>query len=159
MSQLNADAPPSDSKTSAATATTASHGSDQTTPTVIATASGNLPYVQLDPKYMLNLRWSNNPHDLYVEVYFDKSQPNLGADYGVDGLQPVLKEKKSDRFILRDAKKRWYIWDAWEVRLLRVQEVYTTGFETNEEIVDNILDYISLVERDAVAIWRDRTED
>jgi hypothetical protein len=39
-----------------------------------------------------------------------------------------------------------------------VQEVNTKGFESTEEIVDNILDCISLAQFDAVAIWRDRTE-
>jgi hypothetical protein len=108
---------------------------------------------------MQNMRWSNNPNDLYLEVYFDKSKPNLSADYGVHGLQPVIRQNGTDRFILCDSKKRFYLWNGWDGRLLRVQEVWTKGFNSNEEIIDNILDYISLVERDAMAIWKDRLED
>jgi hypothetical protein len=158
MSQLNADAPSFDSKTSTATAITASDGLDPTAPTFEPPGTSDLQYVQLNPKYMANMCWSNNPNNLYLEVYFDESKPNLADDYGVDGLRPVIRENRSSRFILCDAKKRFYIWEEWDGRLLRVQEKYTKGFELTEEIVDNILDCISLAQFDAVAIWRNRTK-
>jgi hypothetical protein len=119
----------------------------------------HLPYVKLHLEYMQDMCWTNDPKYLHLEVYFGNSEPNLSANYRVDGLKPVIKEKDCDRFILRDAKGRFYIWDAWDVLLLRVREAGYKGLQTNEEIVENILDYISLVEEDAMVIRKNRAED
>jgi hypothetical protein len=64
--------------------------------------------------------WTDDPNHLYLNVYFDKDKPNSGADYNVDCLQPVAKEKGSHRFVLGDAKKRWYHLDARERGLSRI---------------------------------------
>jgi hypothetical protein len=42
---------------------------------------------------MANMCWSNNPNDLGLEVYFDKSQPNMADDYGVGDLQQSLERR------------------------------------------------------------------
>jgi hypothetical protein len=119
----------------------------------------SLPYVPLDPEFMKYMCWSNHPNDLELAVYFNKLTPNLSTDYNVEGLKPVVKEKRSYRFILRDAKQRYYLWDKWDGRLLRVPIVYIEGPESTEEIVENIVVYRSFIARDAVAIWSNRSED
>lgn len=119
----------------------------------------SLPYVQLDPEYMRYSCWTNDPNRLYLSVDFDKNNPNLADDFNVDSLQPVVKEKVSDQFVLRHAKLRWYLWDAWEGELLRVNEMWTTGFDSNEDIVANVLSQSNFIDENAVAIWRDRKED
>ena len=98
-------------------------------------------------------------NELYLEVYFDKEKPNLADDYNVEGLQLVIKENDSDKFILQDAKDRFYLWDAWDCELLRVADAWTQGFKSIEQVMENLIIYMSLLERDAVAIWRDRKED
>lgn len=41
------------------------------------TTSRGIPYVQLDPDYMKDLCWSNDPNDLYLEVYFNPNKLNF----------------------------------------------------------------------------------
>ncbi|KAF1911803.1 hypothetical protein BDU57DRAFT_551852 [Ampelomyces quisqualis] len=115
-----------------------------------------IPYVPLQPEVMEYLCWSNDPNDLYLETYFDPKNPNMINAYNVEGLKPVVREKDSDTFILQDAKKQFYLWDAWEGELLRVTDDWTAGFESNEQVVENLIVYMSGVERDAVPIYQNR---
>jgi hypothetical protein len=135
----------------------------QSTKLVTAThsdiADNSLPYVPLSPKFMDYLCWSNDPDDMYLETYFDKSKPNLSNDYEVVDLKPVVKEISKDRFILRDPRERFYLWDAWDCELLRVPDKYTKGFVSTEEIVDNIIMYKSYIEEEGIAVWRNRKHD
>ncbi|KAF1840930.1 uncharacterized protein K460DRAFT_359473 [Cucurbitaria berberidis CBS 394.84] len=122
-------------------------------------ASVRLPYVALDPEAMKWLPWSNDPANLYLSVYFNATVPNLSAEFNVGGLRPVVKEDDSDMFILQDAKNYFYFWEAWDGRLLRVKDTWTEGFDSNEEIIENLIIYQSFVERDAVVVDNDRKED
>jgi hypothetical protein len=94
-----------------------------------------------------------------VKTYFDRSKPNLSNDYEVVGLKPDVKEISKDRFILRDARERFYLWDAWDCELLWVPNEYSEGFMPTEEIVDNIILYKSYTEEEAIAVWRNRKDD
>jgi hypothetical protein len=135
----------------------------QSTKLVTAThsdiADNSPPYVPLSPKFMDYLCWSNDPDDLYLETYFDKFKPNLSNDYEVVDLKPVVKEISKDRFILRDPRERFYLWNAWDSELLRVPNEYTEGFVSTEEIVDNIIMYKSYIEEEAIAVWRNKKDD
>jgi hypothetical protein len=42
-------------------------------------------------------------------------------------------------FILRDVKKYWYIWDAWDAELMRLSEVWIRDKRMGEQKVENIL--------------------
>ncbi|KAF1911802.1 hypothetical protein BDU57DRAFT_523811 [Ampelomyces quisqualis] len=117
------------------------------------------PYVALDPEYLENLCWSNNPDDLYLETYFHPDKPNVANSYNVEGLKPVVRDTNTDFFILQDVEDRFYLWEAWEGLLLRVPDVWTEGFKSNEQIVMNLIIYMSFVERDSVPIYRDRRSD
>ncbi|KAF2833276.1 hypothetical protein CC86DRAFT_415021 [Ophiobolus disseminans] len=115
----------------------------------------SLPYVALDPEVMRYLCWSNNPNELWLDVYFNPLEPNLSQAYNVAGLRPVVREKDGDAFILQDEKKRFYLWKPWDGDLLRVKDVWTKGFDSNEKIVEHLIIYMSGVERGAEIIYRD----
>ncbi|KAF1840928.1 uncharacterized protein K460DRAFT_370905 [Cucurbitaria berberidis CBS 394.84] len=116
-------------------------------------------YVHLNEDYDRRLCWSNDPDHLYLATYFRQEPPNLANDFKVNGLCPVVKEDDSDKFILRDAKGRYYIWDAWDGYLRRVTDIWTQGFDSQEQVIENLLIYLSWVEEEADVIYRNREED
>ncbi|CAO2650524.1 Nn.00g018160.m01.CDS01 [Neocucurbitaria sp. VM-36] len=118
-----------------------------------------LPYVQLNDDYNRRLCWSNEPIDLKLPSYFDPDQLNLSKDFNVDGLCPVIKEKDSDTFILRDAKCRYYLWDEWDGHLLRFKDEWTQGFPSKKKLVMNLICNLTWAEEDTDIIYCDRLED
>jgi hypothetical protein len=48
-----------------------------------------------------------------LSTYFDHQKPNISRDFGLDGLQPVIRETESDIFLLQDASGNYYQWSSW----------------------------------------------
>jgi hypothetical protein len=71
----------------------------------------------------------------------------------------VARDTETICFILQDAKKRWYLWEEWESELLRIPDVWTEGFESNEEIVIHFIVHILWIEEEAIPVYCDRDFD
>lgn len=56
--------------------------------------------------------WTNEASSLGLATYFDPAKPNLAAEYGLNGLQPVIRDSGSDRFLLKDDTGNFYQWDS-----------------------------------------------
>ncbi|USP74396.1 tetratricopeptide repeat protein 1 [Curvularia clavata] len=114
-----------------------------------------IPYVKLNSEYHHCLRksWTNDPKELYLEYCFDpRLDINLAKDFNVDGLCPVVRAINDDRFILRDANKQYYLWDAWSGKLLRFWETWTEGFASKEELVSGLVCNITWAEMETDVI-------
>jgi hypothetical protein len=101
-----------------------------------------IPYVKLNGEYHHCLResWTNDPNKLYLEICFDPQlDVNLANDFNIDGLCPVVKAINGDRFILRDAQERYYLWDAWNGNLQRFWDTWTEGYSSKEQLVANLV--------------------
>src|SRR5690348_9652180 len=56
--------------------------------------------------------WTNEASNLGLATHFDPAKPNLAAEYGLPGLQPVIRDLESDRFLLKDNTGKLYQWDS-----------------------------------------------
>ncbi|KAM0229088.1 hypothetical protein ACHAPO_010243 [Fusarium lateritium] len=70
-----------------------------------------------------NCTWSNNPNHLAIATYFDPTKPNLGADFGLIGLQPVIRDTKSDKFLLKDAQDTFYQWSIQDGNMWQLEDM------------------------------------
>ncbi|KAG5998762.1 hypothetical protein E4U43_002363 [Claviceps pusilla] len=70
-----------------------------------------------------NCTWSQDAADLRIATYFDPTKPNLGTDYGITGLVPVIRDTQSHAFLLADAQSRFYQWDMRDGQLFRLQDI------------------------------------
>ncbi|RMZ69195.1 hypothetical protein GMOD_00003128 [Pyrenophora seminiperda CCB06] len=92
------------------------------------------------------LGWSNNPHDLRLEIYFADNQVNLGRGYRIKGLRPVLREEEEEeaqhlvRWILTDDEGHWYLWseEDWELQWINSHTLKKMK-GSNEKKVEYIL--------------------
>ncbi|KAF2131647.1 hypothetical protein P153DRAFT_394963 [Dothidotthia symphoricarpi CBS 119687] len=92
-------------------------------------APKQLQYVRLSPLNARMFTWSNDPDDLSLDTYFNPLKPNLPDEYNIQGLLPVLREPKgAQRFLLRDARDRFYLFDEFEGELWWVK--FRPGEET-----------------------------
>lgn len=64
--------------------------------------------------------WTNDAAKLDLSTYFDPNKPNISTDFGVDGLQPVVRDTEGGLFLLQDSGSRFYRWSIWEGLLLRL---------------------------------------
>jgi hypothetical protein len=100
----------------------------------------HISHVQLSPGFTEDLCWSNGPNDLALQTYFNRDGPNLGGDFNVQGLQPVLRECRGmHRFIMKDLKDRFYIWDEWDGRLFWIKDAELENLANIEEKLEWIL--------------------
>lgn len=112
-----------------------------------------LPYVRLDPEYARTLCWSNNPDDLALQTYFNPEEPNLDTNYNIQGLVPVLREDEGlYRFVLKDKKGRFYIWDE-DGHLLWVKSKKIEELASNEDKIEFVI--CSLGCLDVEPVYRD----
>ncbi|RAR06592.1 tetratricopeptide repeat protein 1 [Stemphylium lycopersici] len=121
-----------------------------------------IPYVKLNSEFRdcLRKQWTNDPNQLYLGCCFDpKLDINLAKDFNIEGLCPVVKATDGDRFILRDAKARYYLWDAWDGRLLRFRDSWTEGFTSKELLVSNLVCNMTRAEMDTDDIYKERLVD
>lgn len=81
-----------------------------------------------DPYYETSL-WTNKKEELDLDTYFHPLRPNLGQDYGISGLRPVIKDPRQGDFLLMDDDKRFYSWNPDDGRLFRVKK---QGLEPGE---------------------------
>ena len=66
----------------------------------------------MDPEYIADIAWSNNPNNFTLETYFNPKKSSLGRDYKIKGLRPVIREDDNRyNWILTNAKSRWYVWE------------------------------------------------
>ncbi|KAH8646219.1 hypothetical protein BX600DRAFT_555920 [Xylariales sp. PMI_506] len=77
-------------------------------------------YVDLGSEFGTDKDWTNDPTDLLIGTYFGAA-PNVGTDYGVEGLIPIIKQKTGDMFLLQDKAGRLYMWNPWVEGLYRIQ--------------------------------------
>ncbi|KAG5981477.1 hypothetical protein E4U55_002900 [Claviceps digitariae] len=70
-----------------------------------------------------NCTWSQDAADLALATYFDPTKPNLGTDYGIVGLVPVIRDTQSHMFLLADAQSSFYQWDMLDGQLFRLQDM------------------------------------
>ncbi|KAG5938668.1 hypothetical protein E4U53_007959 [Claviceps sorghi] len=75
--------------------------------------------VQLPP----NCTWSRDAADLALATYFDPTKPNLGTDYGIAGLVPVIRDTQSHMFLLSDAQGNYYQWDMLDGQMFLLQDM------------------------------------
>ncbi|KAG5928068.1 hypothetical protein E4U42_001306 [Claviceps africana] len=75
--------------------------------------------VQLPP----NCTWSRDAADLALATYFDPTKPNLGTDYGIAGLVPVIRDTQSLMFLLSDAQGTFYQWDMLDGQMFRLLDM------------------------------------
>ncbi|KAI0438390.1 hypothetical protein F4803DRAFT_535035 [Xylaria telfairii] len=105
----------------------------------------NPPYLDLhDPFYLGGSSWTNDPEQLDLDIWFDPQKPNLGDQFGISELRPVIKQPKYEQYLLVDMKNQFYTWNPNEGPLYRVKEqplepkdaarMMTNGF-TNEDLV------------------------
>lgn len=113
-----------------------------------------LPYVKLSPEYTQTITWSNDPRDLNPCGAFSEEKSNLSSDFKVNGLHPIVKAAKRDKYILQDAKGIYYLWGLWDGHLLRVTDEWTEGLDSVEAVVDNIICNLYWVEEDTVTVFR-----
>lgn len=60
--------------------------------------------------------WSNDVKDIDIRTSFKPNLPNMAEAYGLDGLQPIIREKGGDLHLLVDAQKNYYEWDYFNRR-------------------------------------------
>ncbi|KAI0390903.1 hypothetical protein F5Y17DRAFT_36987 [Xylariaceae sp. FL0594] len=77
-------------------------------------------YVDLADPYYKNSVWTNDPKELELDVYFDPLKPNLGDQFGLRNLRPVIKDTRRESFLLMDAGGRFYTWNPDDGLLYRV---------------------------------------
>lgn len=70
-----------------------------------------------------NCTWSNNPNHLALATYFDPTKPNLGADFGLTGLQPVIRDTKADTFLLKDTRDKFYQWSIQDSKMWQLEDI------------------------------------
>ncbi|KAL6714841.1 hypothetical protein ACLMJK_007101 [Lecanora helva] len=58
-------------------------------------------HIDLGPAFYEYYTWSNNKDVLELDTYFNSKKPNLGDEFGLKGLQPVIREKDGDTFLLK----------------------------------------------------------
>jgi hypothetical protein len=94
-----------------------------------------------------------------LPTYFDPDKPNLASDFQVPGLLPILREEGGfDRFILTDAKKRFYVLDEWDGRLFWVRHKEIEYFSIIEEQVDFVIGGLGGLEVEPVSCTRHPAE-
>jgi hypothetical protein len=77
--------------------------------------------------------------------------PHLGGDFGVKGLEPVLREKQGlNRFLLKDEQDRFYVYEEWDGFLYWVKAEELGDFNTYEEKVRWILCELGTLETEPV---------
>lgn len=98
----------------------------------------------------------NDPRDLDLYGAFGEKIPNLENNYNIEGLRPILKERRGDEVWICEIRRVSTTYRTfWEGLLARITEERTQGPELNEveDIMDNILENISWVEQDAVTVF------
>ena len=114
-----------------------------------------MPYVPLDSDYAHSVSWSNDPGHLALQTYFNPNKPNLGGDFLVHGLRPILREDEEPyRFILKDNKDRYYVWNEFDGRLFWVRHAELEEMTGLEDKVDFVLCGLGALEVEPV--YRDK---
>lgn len=54
--------------------------------------------------------WTNEAARLALTTYFDPTLPNLSSDFGLNSLQPVIRDTEDDVFLLQDGEGKFYQW-------------------------------------------------
>ncbi|KAK8041568.1 hypothetical protein PG994_014575 [Apiospora phragmitis] len=70
-----------------------------------------------------NCTWSNNASDLSLTTYFDPSKPNLASDFGIDGLQPIIRDMQGSVFLLTSGQSRFYLCDIRSGDMFRLEDM------------------------------------
>ncbi|KAI1177885.1 hypothetical protein F4777DRAFT_168395 [Nemania sp. FL0916] len=86
---------------------------------------GKATHVDLkDPFYMSpkSSAWTNDPTQLDLDIWFDPQKPNIGNQYGIRNLRPVIKEPEFEDYLLMDANGRFYTWNPNNGVLFRVKQ-------------------------------------
>ncbi|KAI2789270.1 hypothetical protein POX_e07300 [Penicillium oxalicum] len=81
-----------------------------------------------------NSTWTNESGHLELSTFFDPSKPNLSRDFGIDGLQPVIRAMGHDTFLLRDASGNFYQWSISDGAMWQL-----LGLEDLDEAVHSIM--------------------
>jgi hypothetical protein len=66
--------------------------------------------------------WTNEATQLELTTYFDPNKPNLSNDFGINGLQPVIRDTESDVFLLQDGSGNFYQWSSWGGEMWRLED-------------------------------------
>ncbi|KAJ5970780.1 uncharacterized protein N7479_000698 [Penicillium vulpinum] len=66
--------------------------------------------LSLGSRFFEYYSWSNKPADFPLDSHFDPDRPNIGDEFSLSGLQPVIKKKDEDLFLLKDANDDFYKW-------------------------------------------------
>ncbi|KIX94048.1 uncharacterized protein Z520_10074 [Fonsecaea multimorphosa CBS 102226] len=67
--------------------------------------------VKIDP-FPTKYTWTNDTSLLDIATYFDPGAPNLAVDFGLDGLQPVIRQIDGDVFLVQDKLGKFYKWSS-----------------------------------------------
>lgn len=57
---------------------------------------------------------------MYLDTYFDPAKINLGSEFGIKGLKPVLRNTLDDTFLLKDDENYFYLWNENDKILNRI---------------------------------------
>jgi len=79
-------------------------------------------HVDLGDPFYKSSAWTNDPKELDLDVYFHPLKSNIGSQFGIPNLRPVLKETHDESYLLMDANKRFYTWNPNDGNLYRVKE-------------------------------------
>jgi hypothetical protein len=91
-------------------------------------------WLRLKSEYTAPLCWTNDPRHLKIDTYFDPDKINIGDNFNIEGLRPVLREDDNEyNFILEDADGRWYLWEEYDGLLLWIKSEELKALKTDEE--------------------------
>jgi hypothetical protein len=79
-------------------------------------------HVDLGDPFYKSSAWTNDPKDLELDIYFHPLKTNIGSQFGIPNLRPVIKEVHEENYLLMDANKRFYTWNPNDGNLYRVKE-------------------------------------
>lgn len=123
-----------------------------------ASAAHDARYIKLSASYTWDHTWSNDPDDLDLYGAFGADIPNLSNDFKIRGLKPIIKDGKTDLFLLIDADNIYYLWDIWDSHLLQVPDEWTSGenLQEIEDKVETIIGNIYWVLEESTKVYRTR---
>ncbi|KAA8895543.1 hypothetical protein FN846DRAFT_969081 [Sphaerosporella brunnea] len=123
-------------------------GPGETRPSPTEAGPSGPQYVDLGKDFSKDLDWTNDPSDLYLDTYFDPAKPNLGKDFQIVGLKPVIKQKEGETFLLQDGNGRFYVWNEYEGGMYRFEKALKV-----QDAVNEVLEGVQLNSVDIARIY------
>jgi hypothetical protein len=57
-----------------------------------------------------------------LDAYFHPQKPNLGKEFGIKNLRPIIKRLRDELFLLTDDKGLFYLWQPDDGNLFKIKE-------------------------------------